>query len=93
MKNYRAAITDWKNMISESWTWEKLTEEERNKFLELVTENEPYIKGNYEERQEILGMIYNAFLCGLGYTGMHWRVDGCSVIEQFRKKYFQEVKI
>ena len=57
--------------IKHSWTWERLAEEEKEKFINCV--NFERIKGTKAQRFEIFIMIYSAFLNGLGYEAIGWR--------------------
>lgn len=76
MKNKNNATTDFINMILKSWTWEKLTEQERNRFLTLLSEerfSKKRIIGTYKQRYEILNGFYEMFLEGCGYKPDGWR--------------------
>lgn len=64
-------------MITKSWTYEKLTEKEQRHLLHTF-ECENYhnhIKGNFETRWEIMNTMYNCFLSALDYTDdpVKWR--------------------
>lgn len=62
-------------MIKNSWTFNKMTAEEKTKLFETmenVTTAEA-VKGNYRTRWTILQSIYSSFLIGLGYNGFNWR--------------------
>ena len=74
-KNKENTLQDFYNMILNSWTYNKLTKEESNKFDELMehTRTQNALKGTYEQRWEILQAIYGAFLYGCGYNGPEWR--------------------
>lgn len=61
----------FQNVIKKSWTWDRLTEEERKRFIDM---NVFYkIKGNDKTRIEWMNTIYNSFLCALGYQPIGWR--------------------
>ena len=69
------AFDDFITMIQKSWTYEKLTNTEKeflNKTFncKLIQKN---IKGTYQQRWETLQGIYEAFLYGAGCTGFKWR--------------------
>ena len=74
-KNKENAQADWTDMIVKSWTWEKLTGEERNKFGDELNKEttKKIISGTYKQRWEILSALYSMFLEGRGYNGGTWR--------------------
>ena len=51
-KNKENAQTDWTDMIVKSWTWEKLTREERKKFGDELNKEttKKIISGTYRQR-------------------------------------------
>lgn len=61
----------FQNIIKTSWTWQRLTEEEKSRFenLDIFCE----ISGTKDMREQWLFTIYVSFLSGLGYDGWHWR--------------------
>lgn len=69
------AKNDFINMIQNSWTYNKLTENEKENlkdiFYDIKTENA--LKGTYEQRYEILQAIYYSFLKALNYKPINWR--------------------
>lgn len=66
------AVPDYiETVIKKSWTWARLTEEERKRFLSMEVFDE--IKGNDRTRIEWLHTIYNAYLTALGYKPIGWR--------------------
>lgn len=69
---YSTAVEDYfQNVIKKSWTWEKLTEEERKRFINMNVIDR--IKGNDKTRLEWLNTIYESFLVALGYKSIGWR--------------------
>lgn len=60
----------FQNIIKTSWTWQRLTEEEKSRFenLDIFCE----IRGTKDMREQWLFTIYVSFLSGLGYDGWHW---------------------
>lgn len=67
-KQKEFAIPDYMDMIKKSWTWAKLTEDEKSAFREVVSKASMYtIKGTYMQRWETLCWLYDAFLSGCGY--------------------------
>ena len=72
MKKYSTAIEDYfQNVIKKSWTWEKLTETEQERFINMDVFDK--IKGNDKTRIEWLNTIYTSFLSALGYKPVGWR--------------------
>jgi len=70
------AQADWTDMIIKSWTWAKLTDEEKNRFGDEINKSitqKEVIKGTYRQRWEILNALYSMFLEGLGYKPIGWR--------------------
>ena len=74
-KNKENAQADWTDMIVKSWTWAKLTNDERNKFGDELNKEttKKIISGTYRQRCEILNALYSMFLDGCGYNGVNWR--------------------
>lgn len=61
----------FQNVIKKSWTWRRLTEEEKQRFEDMdVFER---IKGNDETKIEWLGTIYLSYIDALGYKPIGWR--------------------
>lgn len=82
---YSSVVEDYlQEVIKKSWTWDKLTEEERQRFMNM---NVFYkIKGNDKTRIEWLNTIYHSFLSALGYKPIGWREDK----EKNYCKYFDD---
>ena len=61
----------FQNIIKTSWTWQRLTEEEKSRFenLDIFCE----ISGTKDMREQWLFTIYAGFLAGLEYDGTRWR--------------------
>lgn len=74
-KNKENAQADWTDMIIKSWTWAKLTGEEKNKFGDELNKGitQKIISGTYKQRVAILSALYSMFLEGCGYNGGTWR--------------------
>ena len=80
MTNYNrpkeAALDDFRGFIMRSWTYERLTDAEREKLAEFLNGPRAYcVSGSYKNRWSILLAIYGAFLDGCGYSGPNWRDD------------------
>ncbi len=71
MKYSNAVEIHFQNVIKKSWTWDKLTEEERKRFIDMNVFDK--IKGNDQTRIEWLNTIYQSFLYALGYKHIGWR--------------------
>ena len=69
------ATENFLNMICKSWTWARLTKQEKIKFLDMIYsyDIQNRIKGTYNDRVDICNMIYHSFLLGLGYNPTGWR--------------------
>ena len=69
MKNKESAYVEFYDMIIKSWTWAKLTEDEKaacnNAFHFVLSQG--VLKGTYQQRYMILHSVYNAFLDGCGF--------------------------
>lgn len=75
MKNKENALQDFLKMIKSSWTYDRLTENEKKRLLEFYTNiniNDK-LKGTYENRWQTLYMTYHAFLIALDYQLTNWR--------------------
>ena len=73
MKHSDVVENYFQRVIKKSWTWQKLTNEERNRFINMNVFDR--IKGNDETRIEWMNTIYTAFLSALGYQPDGWRED------------------
>ena len=75
MKNKKEAFLDARQVIINSWTWERLTDKEQNNFINVLASSKAskIIKGNYKERYNIIMMLYDMFLEGTGYEPTGWR--------------------
>ena len=72
MIKYSSAVEDYfQNIIKKSWTWNKLTEEEQKRFIDMNVFDS--IKGNDKTRIEWFNTIYHAFLSALEYKCIGWR--------------------
>ena len=90
-KDKNLAQQEWLDMISHSWTWAKLTVEERAKFVALFAHpcSNVVIKGSYEQRWEACEALYHAFLEALNYDPFNWREgeDNPVVSEHYELNY------
>ena len=72
-KHTMAVENYFQNVIKKSWTWQKLTEEEQKRFIDMNVFDR--IKGNDDTRVEWLNTIYQSFLSALGYKPIGWREE------------------
>ena len=71
-KNKENAKADYiNNNILNSWTYARLTEEEKKRALEAV--DAATLCGNYKQRFEQIHNIYYSFLLALNYSPIGWR--------------------
>ena len=69
------AISDFMDMISHSWTWNRLTEDEKKRFINILNSIafRGELKGTYRQRWDIMNNFYTFFLEGCGYKPFRWR--------------------
>ena len=70
------AYTDWFEMIFNSWTWVRLTDDEKTTFTNQMDGWCNYrglLIGTYKQRWEILNELYYMYLLGIGYKPIGWR--------------------
>ena len=72
-KHTMAVENYFQNVIKKSWTWQRLTEEEQKRFIDMNVFDR--IKGNDKTRVEWLNTIYQSFLSALGYKPIGWREE------------------
>ena len=70
-----SVVFDFLAMISKSWTFARMTEEEKRSCKDLFfsVPCEQALKGDYKARWKVCQALYNAFLYGIGYNGFMWR--------------------
>ena len=73
MKYSNAVENYFQNIIKKSWTWQKLTQEEQQRFIDMDVFDK--IKGTDKQRVEWLNTIYTAFLSALDYKPIGWREE------------------
>ena len=75
MKDKELAKQEYLEMIKKSWTWAKLTEKEKDRFLLLLDNpcSTTVIKGDYDQRWDACEALYHTFLVGLDYDPLNWR--------------------
>ena len=72
-KNKDCALYDFISITVNSWTYDRLTETEKESLLNVL--KRAHIFGTYEQRFELLHDIKYSFLCALGYdkNPITWR--------------------
>ena len=80
--NKEYAYKDFVDMIQKSWTYNRLTEDEKDRCIAafIWVKNQNLLRGNYAARHDQLNALYHAFLLGVGYTGAFWREAGETAI-------------
>lgn len=73
MKYSNVVENYFQNVIKKSWTWQKLTEEEQQRFIDMNVFDK--IKGTDKQRIEWFNTIYHSFLVGLDYKAIGWREE------------------
>ena len=74
MSKYSPVIENYfQDVIKKSWSWNRLTEDERKRFINMNVFNE--IKGSEKTRIAWLCTIYHAYITALGYMGGEWREE------------------
>ena len=88
-KSKENALLHYLAMICRSWTFSRLTQEEKENCINsFMWANEQHlIKGNFEARWAIMQAMYTAFLSALGYNDdpINWReeVHGMKMIQVY----------
>ena len=62
-------------VFENSWTFNKLTREEKEKYYRIFTSDEikNSLTGTEKQIIQTLNVVYSAFLTGIGYNGYNWR--------------------
>ena len=71
------ALENFIEMIEKSWTYARLTKEERERLGQVFhsTQTRESLNGTYLQRWEILQAIYSAFIMALDYKPIGWREE------------------
>lgn len=79
MKAKENAWSDFRQMMIKSWTFNRLTDDEKIKAfdaLHFANDDCNAITGNYRERWNAMNAVWFAFLLGVGYdNSCDWRND------------------
>lgn len=65
----------FETITKKSWTWERLTDAERERFLRVGFQD---ITGSKKQRIEAFNRAYRAFLLALDYNPTNWREPASS---------------
>ena len=72
-------LAEFRTMISQSWTFNRLTEAEKRRIMEVLSENHTQtreaLKGTKKHCWEILQAIYSSYLLALDYKPIGWREE------------------
>ena len=71
-KSKEQAQADYIAMIRNSWTFQRMTQEEQEKAINAL-HCPDMLQGSYRQRWYTLEAVYRAFLLGIGYDGADWR--------------------
>lgn len=71
MTNSYDAMEYMIKVIEKSWTWERLTDSEKDKFIKAIRWDS--LKGTKRQRIETLCQAYETFLVALDYDPLRWR--------------------
>jgi hypothetical protein len=74
-KDKEKVLEDFINMIKDSWTYARLTKEEKENFIDHLSwqRTKHILKGTYKQRWETLNELYWFYLLGIGYKDFNWR--------------------
>lgn len=79
-KNKENAYYDFLKMVKRSWTWAKLSIEERDRFVSNIFADD--FQGRYEQRLQGYSKCYALYLYGLGYNDSpRWRATEAECAE------------
>ena len=66
------AQADYIAMIRNSWTFQRMTQEEQDKAIKALHCHD-MLQGSYKQRWYTMEAVYWAYLLGIGYDGAQWR--------------------
>lgn len=73
MRNKEEAKAVYIENIKHSWTFERMTPQEKERCIDLFACEYEGIVGSFKQRWRIYNAMYHCFLVGLGYDGFNWR--------------------
>lgn len=72
-KDKEMAFNDYVKVFRRSWTYNRLTEKEREQFESAMQFVKNTLSGTYQQRAAQMNAAYHSFLMGVGYNGFSWR--------------------
>ena len=92
-RNKENALSEYLEMVSNSWTWQRMTKAEQDKFLTAIYDSRTYnvIQGSYKQRWDVLNALYGIYLDGIGYDGFNWRDKPKEDLRTIRNQYLQKI--
>ena len=75
VKDKELALDDFIDMIEQSWTYDRLTKEEKDRLKGIFNSArvDDCLIGTYKQRWNTLHAVYYAFLMALDYNPLDWR--------------------
>ena len=70
------AVAEFEKVIKNSWTYGKMTEEEKNRLWEKMGDfvRQGHVSGSFDQRWRTMQAMYGMFLAGLGnVNNPNWR--------------------
>ena len=79
------ALTHYIIMIKKSWTFSRLTENEKRHCLESLSNCDGKLYGNFRQRHQQLNNVYYAFISALDYSEnpINWRKENANSMPLF----------
>lgn len=77
MKEMDSTLIDFINIIEESWTYHRMTSDEKKRLSDVFNDikNSKLLKYDDKHKWDILHAIYSSFLQGIGYDNFNWRCE------------------
>ena len=85
MKQKENAVIDFIKMIEKSWTYDRMTNKERETFVNELLEQDYFgrIKGSYDIRYDVCHALYSVYLAALDYNPTNWRETEAGAYARF----------
>lgn len=77
MKETDLTLIDFIDMIEKSWTYNKMTSDEKKRLNDVFNDIRisKILKYNNKHKWDVLQAIYSSFLQGIGYDNFNWRYE------------------
>lgn len=72
-RNKEEAFDYYMKVIKYSWTYQRLTRQERDRLMIGLSEHRDGLKGDFYQRVGQMAAMYSMFLRGVGYEPTGWR--------------------